>query len=57
MQLLHLTSHRASDSLFTLPLQPARNVALAADAAACRSGARQKLGDAQVQFYVAVLAF
>ena len=56
MQLLHLTCHHAS--LFT-PLQLACNVALAADAAACASGAGelQKLGDAQVQFDAAVLAF
>jgi len=55
MQLLHPTRQHAS--LLTPPLQLACNVALAADAAACGAGARQKLGDAQVQFYAAVLAF
>jgi len=55
MQLLHLTCQHAS--LLTPPLQLACNVALAADAAACGAGARQKLGDVQVQLYVAVLAF
>ena len=51
--LLHLTSQHASPAPLHLP----SNDALAADAAACGAGARQKLGDAQVQFYVAVLAF
>jgi len=48
MQLPHPKCQNAS--LLTPPLQLACNVALAADAAACGAGARQKLGDAQVNF-------